>query len=186
MTFLFCSVAYDDVIFKSTANYTCERGHELSNLSILTCGVNYNWGPGSQPSCRKVVCPSPAKINNGYYLVTNQKSDDNLNQSDKTTTFMYEDIITYKCDSGYKLTLHNQTVKSYSISCLANRSWEQLSSSCEPVSCGKPPQRRHGNVLNQFANKTFVFPEAVTYACNKGYESSNSSTNETLFCSESG
>ena len=152
----------------------------------LQCGINYTWGPNDSPVCRPVKCPLPPDIKKGYYLVDNSASDSISIQNNSFREFHFEDIITYECNAGHKFTGYNQTVRSYPATCSATVSWETIPPDCEPVSCGIPPQRHHGKLLPTFVNQTFVFADVVSYTCDKGYESKETSDNETLTCTENG
>jgi len=170
------------------ASYQCEQGRELypRNSSTKHCGADYNWNPTDDPICRRVNCPFPQNITNGYYDIKRPTSELLTGRYESTELFLYEDVVAYKCNAGFKFIGHNRTVKSYSITCSVTKLWDRLPPTCEPVSCGSPPRRHHGRLMPSFANKKFAFPDAVTYICDNGYESNDTLPMETLSCTENG
>ncbi|XP_019643186.1 PREDICTED: CUB and sushi domain-containing protein 1-like [Branchiostoma belcheri] len=74
-------VTYD----QAYALYRCDHGYEISGTPNRTCTENGTW-VGPEPSCKRVSCPLPDDLPNGYYTYTG---------------LLYMDTMTYSCDPGF-------------------------------------------------------------------------------------
>ena len=169
-------------IFESVANYTCEKGFELypSNFSSLKCGVDHTWGSGDLPTCRRVSCPSPLKISNGFFEIVSELKKSNHIEDDRS--YLFEDIIRYNCDQGFEIANKSFGV----ITCSEEKEWDKTPPTCTPVRCRTPPSQHHGSLLPEFVNQTFSYTQSITYQCKTGYELINNQTTEQLTCSKNG
>ena len=75
-------------------------------------------------------------------------------------SFTYESIISYSCDSGYKL------IGNVTIICEADTLWNASVPTCQLVDCGDPGIPENG----QHTGDNFTYKSIVTYSCNSGFE----------------
>lgn len=143
--------------FLDQVRYICDQGYELSHDNVLECYETGEWSP-KPPECIPVRCGRPDDVLHGYFEGDN---------------YTYNEIVTYKCDLGYKL-VGNARRK-----CLEDSNWSGNVPACKPVSCGKPSAIDNGIVKG----RDYTLNNVIRYACNSGYELEGS---EERVCRETG
>ena len=181
-------VVYNYSTFESVAIYSCDEGYELdpSAIATLTCGPNYLWEPRTFPNCQKVSCPHPSEVKHGYFEIL-KKAPSNNDPAYERNNFFFEDVISYKCNIGYKFSENKTTINSYRAVCTERKVWDRSSPPCDPVLCGNPPQQHHGHLLNPRTNDdSFAYNDVATYRCDDGYEIDSGVNNESITCNFTG
>ncbi|XP_064399465.1 CUB and sushi domain-containing protein 3-like isoform X2 [Halichondria panicea] len=136
--------------------YSCNTGYRLSGSSSRTCSSSGSWS-GSNPSCRRISCPTLNNPSNGRVSVS---------------SYFFGSRGTYSCNTGYGLS------GSSSRTCLSSGSWSGSNPSCQRI-CPtlNNPSNGRVSVSSYFRRGT------GTYSCNTGYGLSGSSYRT---CSSSG
>ncbi|XP_053395851.1 sushi, von Willebrand factor type A, EGF and pentraxin domain-containing protein 1-like [Mercenaria mercenaria] len=130
--------------FLDQARYSCDQGYGLSHSNVLECYETGEWSP-KPPECIPVRCGRPDDILHGFF---------------EGDVFTYKEIVTYKCDLGYKL------VGKARRECLEDTNWSGKLPVCKPVSCGKPDEIDHG----QWKGREYTLNNVIRYVCDEGYE----------------
>ncbi|XP_072543610.1 sushi, von Willebrand factor type A, EGF and pentraxin domain-containing protein 1 isoform X2 [Salminus brasiliensis] len=130
-------------IVGSEVVFTCEEGYELVGSSHLSCSETGTW-EGSFPFCKALSCSPPTVPEHGIL---------------KGTNFTYRSKVTFSCEKGYILEGPTE------IQCESNLKWNSALSSCQPVTCGKPPAVDHA----EFTLNSRVYLSTLTYTCMEGY-----------------
>lgn len=119
-------------------HFQCDEGYKLLGPSQAVCEKGGMWSPGV-PMCGRGRCSAaPPTVPNAV-------------QQGGSATF--SDTVIYRCRPGYR-------PKGYPhLSCGRDGRWGEPRISCEPVSCGKPPDVAHAQVLGG----NFTFPNQITY-----------------------
>uniref|UniRef100_A0A3Q3JW62 Sushi, von Willebrand factor type A, EGF and pentraxin domain-containing protein 1 n=1 Tax=Monopterus albus TaxID=43700 RepID=A0A3Q3JW62_MONAL len=125
--------------------FQCNDGYKLLGPPEAVCERGGVWSPGV-PVCGRGRCSvAPPTVPNAVL------------QGGSAT---FPDTVIYRCRPGY-------LQKGYPhLSCGRDGRWGEPKISCEPVSCGKPPDVAHSQVVGD----TFTFPNQITYRCDDGYE----------------
>lgn len=129
----------------SKVNYECNEGYELNGFSFRLCLSSLEWG-GTDPLCAKVNCPNPPPLNNGFY---------------HGNDFYFQDIVEYKCNSGYDLVGEERRL------CLSVGLWSGADATCIKLSCGPPPVRN--NVIYNIPSGEEAFEAIASLSCEDGY-----------------
>ncbi|KAL5011927.1 hypothetical protein ScPMuIL_010478 [Solemya velum] len=145
--------ATTSVSYPNTVTYVCADGYENNGESgVRTCQSTGTWGPLAL-ACTAVSCGAPP-IETGM-------------TSDVTGPVSYPGTVTYSCITGY---IHNGMAQTRS--CLADKTWSTLASTCTAVSCGVPPAEAG---MTSDVTNAVSFPNSVTYTCDIGYNSNGGS-----------
>ncbi|XP_035774232.1 sushi, von Willebrand factor type A, EGF and pentraxin domain-containing protein 1-like [Anopheles albimanus] len=138
--------------FGSRATYTCPHGYHVVGLQSRLCQADGSWA-GSEPVCKQnIYCLEPPTIEHARHSALPEQA-----------TFDLDSTVQYHCHTGYA------TAGFPRAKCLAvdgQASWYGPDISCEPRSCGQPPDPAHG----WHAGESYTFGGKVTYHCGEGYE----------------
>lgn len=94
-------------------------------------------------------------------------SPKNLEIIDPKEAYYSNDMVTMKCDIGYKMT------GSPTVRCIEGK-WEQPPVCTRLTPCRKPQAIRNGVIIESFKQKTYVTDDIVKFQCNPGYHISGS------------
>nr|BAA12233.1 membrane cofactor protein precursor [Cavia porcellus] len=112
-------------------HFSCVEGFYVSGIAALSCelrGDNVDWN-GRVPTCEKVLCSPPPKIQNGKYTFSDVQ------------VFEYFEAVTYSCDAVQgpdKLSLVGNEV----LYCAGHQKWSSAAPECKgpkPTHPTKPP-----------------------------------------------
>uniref|UniRef100_A0AAG5DBD4 Sushi domain-containing protein n=1 Tax=Anopheles atroparvus TaxID=41427 RepID=A0AAG5DBD4_ANOAO len=146
------SVTLSGKHFGSRATYTCPHGYHVVGLQSRLCQADGSWA-GSEPVCKQnIYCLEPPTIEHARHSALPEQA-----------TFDLDSTVQYHCHTGYA------TAGFPRAKCLAvdgQASWYGPDISCEPRSCGQPPDPAHG----WHAGESYTFGGKVTYHCGEGYE----------------
>lgn len=101
---LISSSTTSNYVYRGTTTYVCDQGYEfispdkeVSPKAVnVTCLHTSEWWPQIIPPCRKVSCPAPLPVKNGYFVIKVKQGLDD--------SFAYGDVISYECIHGYILS----------------------------------------------------------------------------------
>ena len=133
-------------VFKSTVKYDCEVGYELHGSAERTCEYDGQW-TGTQPVCKKVVCPPPQRVLYGR-----------IHGKD----YSYGSQVEYVCDDGYQL---NGT--QYHM-CNAYGIWSSTTPYCEVKHCDTPGAPGHGRVV--LPSNMLSHGAIAVFRCDPGFQ----------------
>uniref|UniRef100_A0A3B3ZMI2 Complement factor b, like n=1 Tax=Periophthalmus magnuspinnatus TaxID=409849 RepID=A0A3B3ZMI2_9GOBI len=132
----------------SILQYQCPTGYYAYPELAYRCQLNHRWTPEPQSRlrCRRVECPDPTVLQNGYTLPINENK-----------RYYYESKITYHCYTGY--TLHGP----FRRKCLENGKWSGSNPVCRQDSgdCADPGVPPGGM---RFGN-SFEIGDKVNFKC---------------------
>ncbi|XP_035660140.1 CUB and sushi domain-containing protein 1-like [Branchiostoma floridae] len=123
--------------------FSCSAGYFLQGSSSRTCQSNRQWS-GTQPTCQRKSCPT-----------LTAPADGNI----QGTTFLYTDVITFSCNTGYELS------GSPSRECQSNQVWSGSQPRCNRKLCQELSALNNGQVSGGHA-----YGDVATFTCNTGYE----------------
>ncbi|KAM3935359.1 complement receptor type 1-like isoform 2-T2 [Leptodactylus fuscus] len=132
----------------TTLKLKCKEGFELvsGELNTVTC-VGLVWSAFN--SCKRKTCKAPETVPHGRIL-------------HNSSSFSYEDIIAYTCNTGYK-------IKDISYRrCLSNQSWSLPIPECEVETCTSPRDINDG--WSEPEMEIYLFNNTVTYGCHEQYQ----------------
>ncbi|XP_051240077.1 beta-2-glycoprotein 1 isoform X2 [Dicentrarchus labrax] len=110
-------VYYEDTVYQSTINYTCNEGFTLIGAATAECLDSGTWSTPA-PECKLVTCPPPENISHGYMSSNDKRAYD------------YMENIKYGCNGDYVIEGSMQIV------CQQNGRWSQKPSCNAPCSVG--------------------------------------------------
>eukprot|EP00929_Paragymnodinium_shiwhaense_P017573 TRINITY_DN126_c0_g1_i2.p1 TRINITY_DN126_c0_g1~~TRINITY_DN126_c0_g1_i2.p1 ORF type:complete len:3378 (+),score=908.37 TRINITY_DN126_c0_g1_i2:86-10135(+) len=137
----------------------CEPGscQDLVNDYKCHCPEGYhedaNAAAGLKHDCMPNVCGAPPHLEHAS------------TPSAEPVDFAMKPI-EYTCDEGYTLDASPDGDKTFTIGCLADKSFEQQTRFCLPVACGQSPAVEEATYD---VEAKWVFPQKVPYTCNEGY-----------------
>uniref|UniRef100_A0A8C8SJP2 Sushi domain-containing protein n=1 Tax=Pelusios castaneus TaxID=367368 RepID=A0A8C8SJP2_9SAUR len=159
--------------YGSSVTYSCDTvGSGASPFSLAgeasihcTSDPNKNgiWS-GNAPECKVIKCKN-VEIENGRKI------------SGFGPSYIYRNVITFECNSGYHL------VGNRMVTCEANNSWVPELPTCEkttPSTCSMP-MLPNGEVSP--SKPHYISGDAVTLTCHANYEFSNNARSKTVVCS---
>ncbi|KAK2150293.1 hypothetical protein LSH36_413g01017 [Paralvinella palmiformis] len=132
-----------EYVFGDTVRFKCRPGFERVGTPEMFCDPDGNW-TDDFPTCVRIQCPDPAKIDNGTV---------------RGEAYLFGDVVVYSCDEGFEL--HG----SAEVTCLADGTWSVLPS-CSVILCQLPVTIEHGMYLATGLR----YGDKIRYACNSGYE----------------
>nr|XP_015201270.1 PREDICTED: sushi, von Willebrand factor type A, EGF and pentraxin domain-containing protein 1 [Lepisosteus oculatus] len=131
----------------SVVSYKCEEGFMLNTTATLKCVRGGQWTPPPfDIQCIPVRCSRPSSVERGYVSGTN---------------YSFGAVVAYSCDKGFYIRGEKKRT------CEANGDWGGTLPTCQPVSCGEPPQLKNGFIKSK---SSIVFESQVTYGCDPGYK----------------
>ncbi|XP_069779037.1 sushi, von Willebrand factor type A, EGF and pentraxin domain-containing protein 1 isoform X2 [Narcine bancroftii] len=130
----------------SQVAYKCEEGFTLNTSITIECVRGGTWDPSPfSVQCIPVRCGEPPVIERGQVSGTN---------------YSFGAIVAYSCSRGFYVKGNKKRA------CQADGEWSGRLPSCQPVSCGDPPQLTNGQV--EIKNGT-LFQSEVRYRCHHGF-----------------
>ncbi|XP_029904927.1 beta-2-glycoprotein 1-like isoform X2 [Myripristis murdjan] len=144
-------IYYEDTVYQSTVNYTCNEGYILHGASTIVCQANGTWS-ASLPECKPVMCDLPPIPEFGKIIFDNSISGN---------TTKYGIRVTYECRPPYALVGNKRG------ECTASGSWTEPPE-CQMVSCPPPPPIENGYMSISLQTE-FDYMETVKYGCNGNY-----------------
>nr|XP_039247780.1 sushi, von Willebrand factor type A, EGF and pentraxin domain-containing protein 1-like isoform X12 [Styela clava] len=106
-------------LFGDSITYYCNTGYDISGTATRKCMADAKWLPEeAPPTCKIRTCPAPKAPEHGT-VDTSTAPDLEYNQ-----------IVTYKCDTGYKMQGSNTGT------CDENGSWGALPTCLVAIECG--------------------------------------------------
>ncbi|CAH1783128.1 unnamed protein product, partial [Owenia fusiformis] len=159
---------------KSTVEFECEDGFELSGNEVLTCidngGSSGVWD-GAVPTCEAIECPEPMP-----FAPVNGSRDANRTDS---PPFNMGEIITYRCDTCYQIKLNSFNIRDDDILCQSDGTWDSNPPECERKMCDPVEAPENGFIIDD----TNTCNKVAKYGCNMCYKVSG--TNPRL-CADNG
>ncbi|XP_062498981.1 E-selectin-like [Corticium candelabrum] len=149
LSYGYCNVtSYES---SGTRTCQCDHGFSLQGLAVAKCQQSGTWS-ASLPTCNKIMCPVLSPPLNGYL---------------SSAHFMYNESVTYSCNSGYYLNNGNETR-----TCLISGQWSGIAPLCQPKLhfCSVPTPPVNG--VLQF-NGTNI-GSLASFQCNLGYNMTGS------------
>ncbi|KAL1006078.1 hypothetical protein UPYG_G00067570 [Umbra pygmaea] len=144
-------VHFNDIVYKSTINYTCYEGYTMQGASTTECLADGEWS-APPPKCLPVTCGLPPipKYGKVVYdrLVTGNTS-------------VYGSGVTFQCLSPLVLIGNERGF------CTANGTWTEPPE-CSFVSCPRPTDIINGYMTID-AKREHGYKEVVRYGCNIDY-----------------
>ncbi|XP_072240679.1 beta-2-glycoprotein 1-like [Leuresthes tenuis] len=143
---------YEDTVYQSTINYTCNEGYVMIGSSSAVCQASGTWST-PLPECRPVSCglaPIPE-----FGIVVYDKSI-------RGNTTDYGLTATYACLPPYAV-FGNPTAE-----CTASGTWTQTPI-CQVVTC-PPPENIERGYMSSSDQREYDFMEKVRYGCEDNYE----------------
>ncbi|XP_063095697.1 membrane cofactor protein isoform X2 [Cavia porcellus] len=144
-------------------HFSCVEGFYVSGIAALSCelrGDNVDWN-GRVPTCEKVLCSPPPKIQNGKYTFSDVQ------------VFEYFEAVTYSCDAVQgpdKLSLVGNEV----LYCAGHQKWSSAAPECKVVKCPLPVVKNGKQISG--LGQTFFYQATVTFQCLPGFYFNGSST----------
>nr|XP_039270608.1 sushi, von Willebrand factor type A, EGF and pentraxin domain-containing protein 1-like isoform X5 [Styela clava] len=106
-------------LFGDSITYYCNTGYDISGTATRKCMADAKWLPEeAPPTCKIRTCPAPKAPEHGT-VDTSTAPDLEYNQ-----------IVTYKCDTGYKMQGSNTGT------CDENGSWGAVPTCLVAIECG--------------------------------------------------
>lgn len=142
---------YEDTVYQSTVNYTCNEGYILTGASTVTCLASGRWSAPT-PECKPVSCGLAPIPQFGMIIY------DRLIRGD---TIDYGVTGTYRCRPPYALFGNTRA------ECTARGKWTEAPE-CRKVSCPPPGDINEG-FMSVSLKQEFDFMDKVNYGCNGDY-----------------
>ncbi|CAG5134438.1 unnamed protein product, partial [Candidula unifasciata] len=143
--------------YLSTVEFVCNEGFELVGNSSAQCNENGSWN-SEIPYCSIVTCPT-LSIENGYFVM-NSNETSNINITRDVGKYIYGDVITFSCDTGYDIS---GVLKSQ---CQLNGVWSVTDTTCTPVQCSEPTGIDHA----VFGKSALTYRSTLEVSCIAGYD----------------
>ncbi|XP_056264534.1 beta-2-glycoprotein 1-like [Pseudoliparis swirei] len=143
---------YEDVVFQSRINFTCDEGYTLTGDSTMVCLANGTWS-AQVPECKTVTCgllPIPQ-----FGMIIYDKSI-----RGNTTDFGVGG--TYTCLPPYVVIGNPRT------QCTSSGNWTKTPE-CQVVTCPTPENIDNGFVSSS-DQREYDYMETVKYGCNGDYD----------------
>ncbi|XP_059193305.1 beta-2-glycoprotein 1-like [Centropristis striata] len=142
---------YEDVVFQSTINYTCNEGYILTGNSMAVCLADGTWST-RVPKCKPLTC-GLAPIPQFGMIIYDKRIRGN--------TTVYSLGGTYRCLPPYVLFGNVRA------ECTINGNWTETPE-CRVVTC-PPPGNIDNGYMSGDVKKDYDFKETVKYGCNGDY-----------------
>ena len=114
----------------------CDTGFKAAFINT-TCNQSRLWNP--LPSCSIVTCPAPV-VDSGNYTASGDETYSN--DFNATTEYTYNTTIVLECNDRFEATGPT------TLTCLANGTWGQITSTCEKIICNDTSAVWHEAVTN--------------------------------------
>lgn len=140
------SVKYNGLSAGSAAEYTCERGFQLTGRNEFLCLVTGEW-EGNAPSCARIQCGHPGQISNGWI------------EGDR---FTFDNRVRYFCNKGYVL---QGPLTRY---CGELGFWEGDIPICEKIKCVVPALTENTVLIKPTSDRKYNPNEEAFFECTPG------------------
>ncbi|XP_077970683.1 CUB and sushi domain-containing protein 1-like isoform X3 [Styela clava] len=128
--------------------YSCRSGYMLMGAVTRTCELNGRF-TGKMPSCERKTCKTVGKLRNGFV-------------SPNLPEYTVNQVITFTCDTGYKLE------GATSSTCMDDGKFLEAKPTCKIVpSCKNPGAPDFGTISS--TRPIFNVKDSISYVCNFGY-----------------
>ncbi|CAH1773668.1 unnamed protein product [Owenia fusiformis] len=137
-----------DYLFEDVIEYKCQHGFEVAGLAKRKCLSDGGW-EGTTPSCKRMVCPTPGKPQNGNFI---------------GGTFEFGHYIHFICNDGYEIK--GEAV----VTCIADEhggAWDKLFPTCIMIVCPEPEKIEKGSLKGNMVKTQYG--EIIQYQCEEGY-----------------
>ncbi|CAL9700477.1 unnamed protein product [Knipowitschia caucasica] len=142
---------YEDLLYQSVVNFTCDDGYILTGASSASCLIDGSWSV-QEPQCKPVSC-GPAPIPEFGMIIYDKIIRGN--------NIYYGTSGTYKCLAPLALFGEERA------ECRANGQWTETPQ-CQEVSCS-PPENIENGVMSIPQKRDFEYTETIKYGCNGDY-----------------
>ncbi|XP_071360931.1 beta-2-glycoprotein 1-like [Trachinotus anak] len=142
---------YEDTVYKSTINYTCNEGYVLIGASSAVCQANATWS-APMPECKALTC-GLAPIPKFGLIIYDKLISGNTTDYGVTGT--------YKCLPPY-VVFGNARAE-----CTVSGTWTKMPE-CRVVTC-RPPENIKKGFKSNNEQRDFEFMETVKYGCEGDY-----------------
>ncbi|XP_041837980.1 beta-2-glycoprotein 1-like [Melanotaenia boesemani] len=142
---------FEDNVYQSTINYTCNEGYVLTGPSTIVCQANGTWST-PVPKCTTVTC-GLAPVPQYGMVIYDERVRGN------TTDFGI--TATYACRPPYTI-FGNRSAE-----CTVNGTWTKTPE-CRVVTC-LPPENIERGYMSNNNKKEYDFMEKVKYDCEGNY-----------------
>ncbi|XP_046704514.1 complement C1r subcomponent-like [Silurus meridionalis] len=95
--------------------------------------------------------------------------------------YSYRDYIQVLCDTGYKLMMGEEEIKSYKSMCLENGKWHLPLPECRIIDCGEPNHLLNGGFKYLSGSKN-EYMSVIQYHCNEPFYAFTDTNNVNLTC----
>ncbi|GAB0099339.1 locomotion-related protein Hikaru genki [Sergentomyia squamirostris] len=145
-------VNYSGRLFGSRATYSCPHGYHVVGLQSRLCLADGTWA-GEEPACKQnIYCLTPPTIDHARHSALPEQA-----------TFDLDATVQYSCHIGY---VTNGFPRAKCLAIDGQASWYGPDISCEPRSCGQPPDPSNGF----HSGECYTFGCLIRYHCSEGYE----------------
>ncbi|XP_078661525.1 P-selectin-like [Branchiostoma floridae x Branchiostoma belcheri] len=156
-------------VYQSVVQFTCDSGYDLEGPRSVACRADRSWSD-SAPICNRVRCPLLTTPAHGT------KTGDNL----------YQDVVTFACESGYELVgaasttcqatatwshsiptcTRYELVGAASVTCQAEGTWSDNVPTCTPVPCPSLSPLDNGVHTGSHSNS---YGDVAYFQCDAGF-----------------
>ena len=137
-------IDYKDLSYKSVVIYTCDTGYTLVGKDVRRCLQNLTLDD-EEPTCVPKSCTDPGDISHGTRILNG---------------LVYNSIVTFQCDTGYRLEGQAQ------LTCSASGEWSGFLPFCEIIECETPARvTSNGRMIGD----EFTYGATISYECDEGY-----------------
>lgn len=143
---------YEDVVYQSTINYTCNEGYILVGADSAECLANGTWST-AVPECIPVTCGLAPIPEFGMII---------YDKTIRGNTTDYGVQGTYKCLPPYVLFGDPRT------ECTVDGTWTKTPE-CRVVTC-PPPENIDRGYMSSSGQRDYDYMETVKYGCHGDYE----------------
>ncbi|XP_035665048.1 sushi, von Willebrand factor type A, EGF and pentraxin domain-containing protein 1-like, partial [Branchiostoma floridae] len=133
--------------FPNMVSFTCNTGYVLTGTATASCKADGSWS-NAVPTCSRRQCPLLASPSNGVRTPT-------------TGSNFFQDIVSFRCNTGYILTGDATTT------CQADGSWSNTVPTCTPVRCQSLTHPANGWISPAGRNK---YQDVVQFSCITGFQ----------------
>nr|XP_033818197.1 P-selectin [Geotrypetes seraphini] len=149
--FMECSHPVKNFSYRSSCQFGCERGYELSSPDTVQCMASGSW-TASVPTCQAVECGGPKTPDHGAIDCSHPLGD-----------FRYSSTCTFTCAEGFALKGSN------SLQCGASGQWSGKEPECEVVKCEPITADEDGSMSCTQSNGAFTYNTRCNFTCNEGF-----------------
>ncbi|XP_041641665.1 beta-2-glycoprotein 1-like [Cheilinus undulatus] len=142
---------YEDTVYQSTINYTCNEGYTLIGATSAVCLANGTWSE-PVPECTSVICGLAPIPENGM-IIYDKRIRGNITDFGTRGT--------YKCRPPFVLFGEARA------ECTMNGTWTETPE-CRVVTC-PPPENIDRGFMSVDDDRDFDYMETVKYGCHGDY-----------------